>query len=251
MGGSIEVLEQGFPGEAALDVAVSRALLEEVATGRRGEVLRLYQPDDVVAFSLTDAHKPGFAQAIEAARGAGFESSLRLAGGTAALFHRKTLAFAWCVPSDEPRQGIQERFERTAAWLSRGLARLGVDARMGEVPGEYCPGAHSVNARGERKLVGVGQRIVRGAAYVGGVIVVADSERVCRGLEPVYDALGLAFDPSTTGSVEDELGRVELDTVRDALLDELSRDHALVPGHLDDETLQAARSLEPNHRAAG
>ncbi len=249
MGGSIEVLEQGFPGEAALDVAVSRALLEDVAQGRRGEVLRLYRPDDVVAFSLTDAHKPGYGQAVEAARAVGFDASLRLAGGTAALFHRRTLAFAWCLPSPEPRQGIQERFERTATWLSRGLARLGVDARVGEVAGEYCPGAHSVNARGARKLVGVGQRIVRGAAYVGGVIVVGDRDRVCRGLEPVYRALDLAFVPETTGSVEDEIGPIALDVVRDALLDELSRDHALVPGHLDDDTLQAARALEANHRA--
>lgn len=248
MGGSIEVLERGFPGEAALDVAVSRALLEDVAQGRRNEVLRLYRPDDVVAFSLTDAHKPGFPKAVEAARAAGFDAALRLAGGTAAVFHRETLAFAWCLPSDDPRRGIQERFDRTADWLARGIGRLGVDARVGEVVGEYCPGAHSVNARGARKLVGVGQRIIRGAAYIGGVVVVGGTSRVREALEPVYEALELAFDPLTTGSIEDEVGAISVEQVRDALLDELSREHALVPGHLDDETLVVARGLEGNHR---
>ena len=31
------------------------------------------------------------------------------------------------------------------------LSRVGVaDPRVGEVPGEYCPGAYSVNARGRQ-----------------------------------------------------------------------------------------------------
>lgn len=251
MGGSVEVIEQGFPGRGALDVAVSRVLLDEVASGRRSPVLRLYQPDDVVAFSMTDAHRPGFSAAVAAARAAGFDVSLRLAGGTAAVFHRQTLAFAWCHPSEDPSTGIAARFEETANWIVRALARLGVDARIGEVAGEYCPGAHSVNARGERKLMGVGQRIIRGAAYVGGVIVVGGTSRVRAALEPVYDALELPFDPETTGSIEDEIGGVVCEDVRGVLLDELSRDWALVPGHLDEEIVALAEAMEPNHQALG
>ena len=53
MGGSVEVLERGFPGEASLDVAVSRALLDDVARGRRSEVLRkLRSKDRVVEAAL-------------------------------------------------------------------------------------------------------------------------------------------------------------------------------------------------------
>ena len=85
------------------------------------------------------------------------------------------------------------------------LARLGVDARVGEVPGEYCPGAFSVNARGRTKLAGVGQRLISGAAHLGGVVVVRDSAGVRDVLIPVYEALGLEWDPETTGSVEDEV----------------------------------------------
>ena len=32
--------------------------------------------------------------------------------------------------------------------IASALRGLGVDAHVGAVPGEYCPGDHSVNARG-------------------------------------------------------------------------------------------------------
>ena len=89
------------------------------------------------------------------------------------------------------------------------------------MPGEYCPGEYSVNARGARKLMGVGQRVIRGAAHVGGVLVVRDSGRVRRALEPVYDAMRVAWDPATAGSVEDEIGATTRDDVAAALLAEL------------------------------
>ncbi len=241
-------MDDAFPGRAAFDVAVSRALLQEVADGTRGECLRLYRPDDVVAFSLTDATRPGFDAATAAARGAGFDAALRLAGGSAAVFHRETLAFAWCLPCPDPRVGIEARFALTAEWIAAALRRLGVDARVGEVPGEYCPGAHSVNAGGRRKLMGVGQRIVRGAAYVGGVLVVGRSQRVRDALDPVYPALGLGYDADTAGSVEDEIGPISLDSVRRALLEELAVERELAVASPSADTLGLAARLEPNHR---
>ena len=143
-------------GEAAFDSAFSRALLDLVARGAAPETFRLYRPDDVLAFSGVDAASAGFADAIAAARAAGFEPALRLAGGRAAVFHRETLAFAWTIPAPESRDGIHARFAEIAAIVAAALRRLGVDARIGEVPGEYCPGAYSVNARGERKRRALG-----------------------------------------------------------------------------------------------
>ena len=84
-----------------------------------------------------------------------------------------------------------------------------MDARVGEVPGEYCPGEYSVNAaRPAASSSGIGQRVIKGAAHIGGVIVVAGRERVRDVLVPVYEALGLEWDPATAGSVEDEVGPV-------------------------------------------
>jgi lipoate-protein ligase A len=244
----LEILSEPFERRGAFDTAVSRAILREVAAGARPETLRLYRPDDVVAFSTTDLRCPGFSAAVRAARSAGFDAALRLAGGSAALFHTQTLAFAWCTPETDGRTGIRARFARTAEWIAAALRKLGVDARVGEVPGAYCPGDFSVNARGERKLMGVGQRIVRGAVHTGGVLVVGASERVRSVLTPVYAALDYDYDPASTGAVEDEIGSVALDDVRAALLAELAGQRELRAGSLGAATLEQAARYEPSHR---
>ena len=245
----MRVYDRAFPGEAAYDVAVSRALLLGAAEGTQPESLRLYRPDDVVAFSVSDSSRPGFAGAVLAARAAGFDAALRLAGGAAAVFHRDALAFAWCLPAADARRDIRARFEQVAERVAAALRRLGVDARVGEVAGEYCPGAYSVNAGGRRKLMGVGQRIVHGAAHVGGVLVVDASERVREALVPVYAALGLDWRPETAGSVADEIGPVAWESVRDALAAEVAARCPLEPAELDAAVLARARSLEARFRA--
>ncbi len=187
---------------------------------------------------------------MRAARALGFAAVERLAGGRAAVFHEGTLAFAWAVPDAAPRLGIRARFEELSSFVQAALCSLGVDARVGEVPGEYCPGSYSVSASGERKLMGVGQRLLAGAAHVGGVIVVHDSGRVREVLTPVYRALGVSWRPGATGAVEEELPGVGLEAVAGALLGAIGERHELVPGALSREALARARALEPSHNAA-
>jgi hypothetical protein len=141
-----------------------------------------------------------------------------------------------------------ERFRELAELLAAAMRELGVDARVGEVPGEYCPGAWSVNARGRTKLVGIGQRLIAGAAHRGAVVVAGGSERIRRVLVPVYDALGLDWDPATAGSVEDEIGDVGLAAVAEVILARLSERYELSEDELDTATLELAARLEPNHR---
>jgi lipoate-protein ligase A len=242
------VHEESFPERPAYDTAVSRALLLAVGAGRSPAALRLYDPGDVLAFSLLDRVQPGFREAVAAARAQGFEAVLRLAGGRAAVFTRQTLGFAWCVPDPEPRAGVAARFEEIAEAVSAALRSLGVDARVGAVPGEYCPGEHSVNARGRTKLMGVGQRIVKGAAHVGGVIVLGGSARIRAVLEPVYERMGFAWDPESVGAIEDEVGAVSRTAVIDALLVELAKAHALERAPLPRPLLAAAAEREGEHR---
>ncbi len=119
-----------------------------------------------------------------------------------------------------------------------------MDARVGEVPGEYCPGAYSVNARGERKLSGIGQRMISGGAHVGGVVVAAGEDLLARVLDPVYAALGLDWDPATSGSASAELSReVDPDALIEAMIAELGERHALIESDVDDRTLELAREL--------
>jgi lipoate-protein ligase A len=244
----LRVLRDCFPDDPALDTAVSRATMHRVAAGELPETLRLARPAAVVAFAKRDALAAGYAEAVAAARAAGFGSVLRLAGGRAAVFHPGTLELAHAVPAADPRGGIHARFEATAELIARALRRLRVDARVGEVAGEYCPGRWSVNAAGARKLAGIGQRVVAGGAHVGTVLVVEDGAAVRRVLEPVYRALELEWEPATVGAVAEEAPGVGWEAVRDALLAEYAESYQLVEDELDGETLALARELAPEHR---
>ncbi|MDQ4049001.1 MAG: lipoate--protein ligase family protein, partial [Actinomycetota bacterium] len=119
------------------------------------------------------------------------------------------------------------------------------------VSGEYCPGAHSVNAGGERKLMGVGQRLVAGGAHIGGVVVVDGAARVRDILLPVYAALGLDWRPDATGSVDEEAPGASWNRVAEAILQEYAARYELEAGALDDETLAMARKLAPTHLSPG
>jgi octanoyl-[GcvH]:protein N-octanoyltransferase len=235
----LRVLHDSFPDDPSLDAAVSRATLERVAAGELPETLRLARPGRVVAFAKRDVLAPGYAEAVAAARTAGFDSVTRLAGGRAAVFHEGTLELAHAVPDPDPRPGIHERFEAEASLIAEALQSLRVDARVGEVPGEYCPGRWSVNAGGTRKLAGIGQRVIHGGAHVGTVVVVEDAESIRRVLEPVYAALELDWDPDTVGAVERRW-----ETVHDALLAAYATRYELVPSSLDPETLELAQALK-------
>jgi octanoyl-[GcvH]:protein N-octanoyltransferase len=246
---TVQLLTEAFPTPPERDTAVSHALLRLVAVGAEPETLRIHRPGRVVAFGPLDRLAPGFAEAIAAASARGFGSVLRLAGGRAAVFHERTLAIAHARPDDEPQAHIYPRFEEWSGRIAEALRKVGLDARVGEVPGEYCPGGYSVNARGAIKLAGIGQKLIKGAGHLGGVVVVGEADRIRNVLVPVYDALGLDFEPATAGAVDDDLPSVSMDEVEEALTAELSSRYELTEEPLDPETLEFAKRLAPEHVA--
>jgi octanoyl-[GcvH]:protein N-octanoyltransferase len=238
------LITHAFQDRPAYDTAVSHAILERVALGELPDTVRIARPGAMVAFGKQDVSSEGYAEAAAAARDHGFEAVKRLAGGRAAVFHQQTVAFAWAQRNSDPWPGTHDRFGAVAATIERALVSLGVDARTGAVPGEYCPGDYSINARGATKIGGLGQRIIKGASHIGGVIVVGDSARIRDVLVPVYEALGLDWNPETTGSVVDEVGPIRFADVAAAIRAELPQ---LEEASLDDETLALAEALSPEH----
>jgi lipoate-protein ligase A len=245
----LSVVREGFPDRPAYGTGVSEAVLRRVAAGELDATLRLHRPARELAFSKQDRAAPGFERAVRAARAVGFAPVVRLAGGRAAAFHEGTLALAWASPAERPVTGTRERFEQISGVVATALRGLGADARVGEVPGEYCPGAWSVNAAGRTKLAGIGQRLITGGAHVGAVIVAQDSELLRSALEPVYAALELDWDPQTAGSVEDEVGETTLNGVEEAVVAELGRHFELVDAELDSATLARGEELAAGHEA--
>jgi octanoyl-[GcvH]:protein N-octanoyltransferase len=244
---TVRLVRAGYPDPPELDTAVSRATLQRVAQGSLPESLRLHRPGPIVAFGPRDRVEPGFAEAVAAARSHGFAAVERLAGGRAAVFHEGTIAFSWAIPDSSARERIRPRFELLADIMVEAIRSLGIDARVGEVPGEYCPGEHSVNARGRRKLMGVGQRVVAGAAHVGGVIVVSGTDRVRQVLLPVYAALGLDWEPATVGSLEDEVPGLTWESAQGAVVDAFDRRFDLIERDLPGDVLRLAGQLRARH----
>ena len=245
---TITLIRRSFPHQPVLDTAVSHALLRRAGRGEIGETLRVSIPARMVAFGRRDIASDGYKAAAVEARQRGFAAIERLAGGRAAVFHPGTISFAWTIPEPEARAEITTRFKEIAEIVAATLERLGIEAHIGELPGEYCPGAYSVNARRRHKIMGVGQRVIRGAAHVGGVVVVNDSAAVRDVLIPVYDALEVPWNPPTAGSIEDELGAPrDIEKVADTLIEEFADRFELREGLLDNETLAEAETLTPGH----
>lgn len=231
----------------ALDVALSHAILGAVSAGQMGATLRLHVPGPILAFGRADRVTPGYAGAVRAAIAHGFVPVERLAGGRAAVFHDKTIAFSLAIPDDDPKTGIQSRFELISRLMADAFETLGVDARIGELPGEYCPGRWSVNVAGKVKVMGVGQRLVRGAAHVGGVVVVDEGHRIRDVLVPVYRALGLDWDPRTAGSLADRSPGITMPLVGGAIEEQFRSRFQVVERTLPEDVLAAAAGLVPEH----
>jgi lipoate-protein ligase A len=239
---SLRLIRHSFPDQPELSTAISRTILQRVAAGELPPTIRIHRPGNEVAFGRQDLASPRYEAAAEAARAAGFAAVERLAGGRAAVFHSGTIAIARAYADAQPPKRTYARFEEMAELIASALRGLGVEALVGEIPGEYCPGAYSVNARGAVKLSGIGQRMIRGGAHMGGVVVASGGQEVARALVPVYEALELEWDPATSGDVSAELGRpVDPGEIEEALIAELAKSYELVDVEIDEETMRLAK----------
>ena len=254
----LRVIGVSFAGEADLGTGISNALMRRVARGELGPTMRLHRTAPILAFGRLDKLRPGYGRAVEIARAHGYEPIERMAGGRAAVFHEGTLSFSIATREQGANAGTRARFESMATTIATALASFGADARVGEVPGEYCPGEFSVNARAATKLAGIGQRVITGGAHVGGVVVVRGAGRIRSVLEPIYAALELDWIPATTGSLAAEIGEDDetlpadepdplIERVSGALRTTLATDFELIEAELDEPTRRLAAELRSDH----
>lgn len=180
------------------DRAVTAALREDVAATGEGAV-RAWTPHRQVAFGRRDAREPGYERARRAAHERGFPPYERDVGGRAVAYTGGTVAFCRLAPVDDERRGIDDRYDAALGAVADALDSVGVATEPGEPPDSFCPGAHSLSVDG--KLVGLAQRVAGGVAQVAGICVVRDHAPIAAVLEPVYEALGVPFDPASVGSV--------------------------------------------------
>jgi lipoate-protein ligase A len=218
----------GAGAGAQAEVDGARALLREVVDGAP-ETLRIYRPSSpTVAFGRVDTLRPGYADAVAAARAAGFEPVVRMVGGRAVAYDSACLVLDHAARQPDRALDTRRRFDDFGRLHADALRGLGVDARVGEVPDEYCPGPFSINARGTVKLVGTAQRVTRGGWLFSAVVVVDGAARLREVLAPVYARIGIPFRPASVGAVAGEVPGVTADDVEDAVLEQYAHRWRLV-----------------------
>jgi len=171
----------------------------ELARDTSSPALRVWQPHRVVAFGRRDQHREGYDRARKHAKEHDFEPVARSVGGHAVVFTGNTVTFALAKPTEDMRSGIQARYEDATTTLVSALSTLGIEPTEGEPDGAFCPGTHSLSARG--KIAGLAQRVHRDVAVVSGIVVVCDHEEIATVLDPIYAALSIPFDPDSVGSI--------------------------------------------------
>jgi lipoate-protein ligase A len=193
---------------------------------------------------------PGFSEACAAARRRGYTPVVRPAGGHAAVYDEHCLVVEHVTREEDVTAGLQARFEAQSALLRDALAGLGADARIGELAGEYCAGAHSVNLGGRIKVAGIAQRAIRHGALTTGVVVAGGGANLRDVIAEIYGALGLAVVPETAGALDDELPGLTVERVAHAITTAYAATVDLRPAEIDADLLAAARALAPRHAPA-
>lgn len=235
--------------DPAVELAVSLALLRQVSNGDIGDTVRIHHPGRAVAaFGRRDTRRPGFPDAVRRAREAGFEPLIRSVGGRAVAYTETALVIDIVRKESDPTEGMQRRFEELGRTFAGALRGLGIDARVGAVPGEYCPGAQSVNARGTVKLVGTAQRTVRDAWLFSALVVVSDHDRLRPVLRDIYGSLDQELDEASVGSVTGELPSATAEDVVLALTEATTRGVVTGRRPIDPSTLELATELAATHR---
>lgn len=178
--------------------------------------LRVWTPHRQVVFGRRDRRSDGYERARAVARQHDYVAMEREVGGRAVAYTGSTVAFSLAEPVEDHRSGIQARYERTLETLQTALSECGVGTERGEPANSFCPGSHSLQTSGG-KVVGVAQRVRQDSAVVGGLVVLKDAEAIAGVLDPVYDALGVPFDPASVGCLAAASNAVGPGTVVDGI----------------------------------
>jgi lipoate-protein ligase A len=214
------VIRQAEAGTDDLERSVE--LLRGVADGtvREERVLRLYTPAPTLALTRRESRMPGYEGARAAGLRRGFGPAIRPTGGRAVAYDESCIVFD-LISRDDASLDPSDYFSRAGNTVADALRGLGVDARLGAVPGEYCPGEYSINARGAVKLIGTSQRAIRGARLLSGMLAFGPVDRFVAVLVEANAALDLEWDPATFGTMQVEAPGVSRSAVEDAIVDAL------------------------------
>lgn len=180
--------------------------------------LRLRRPKATAAFSPQDTAHGNYVEVRTRVNARGFVPVERGTGGRLTVFDDGALGITLLAPHSDAHAHMMARYEVFASAIAGGLRALGIDAHVGELPDEYCPGRFSINAERRVKLVGIAQRMTKCAYQMGAVISVRRSDAACAAIADAYSAMELPFDDRTYGGMTDFLPGASYEDVARTIL---------------------------------
>ena len=222
-----------------------RTVFDQVASGERPATVSITPSTRHVGVTRRDTFRPGFIDAVRAAGEMDYPVLVRSSGGGATAADLGTFGFSIIRPADETERGrgISDRYDEAAAFVLGAFSLLGIEAEVGEVRDEFCPGDHSVRVgdrEGGMKVVGIAQRITRRATSVGGIVLVEGEQALARVLVRVYDAMRLPFRPQGVGSLRRAGYEAGTHDAIDAFAAEAERVYGAARVPIDEKTLALA-----------
>jgi lipoate-protein ligase A len=144
-----------------------QSMLRAVASGRHLHRLLLWTTERALVLPSGTGALPGFGLARDAALAWGWPVHIRSTGGSATPQGPGVLnlSMALRLPCAPP-PSIAGCYGLICAPIVGALAALGVEAKLGPVPGSFCDGAYNVTVEG-RKVAGTAQRWHRGSSVNG------------------------------------------------------------------------------------
>ncbi|WP_052684765.1 lipoyl protein ligase domain-containing protein [Lentzea aerocolonigenes] len=240
------LLVSGSTTSAVTDLVIPALLLRSThATWT--ELVHIYVPQSpTVAFSARDVRSPGITKATEIARAAGFETVVRSPGGRMVAYDSGAVVIDHLDRTTGIRHAGSATFAANAESHARVLRGLGdVDARVGEVDGEYCPGEYSINVGGTAKVVGSAQRVTSTGSLFSTVVQVTVSDRVRAVIADVSDALGYDLRRSSIAGLADHAPALTAGEVAEAFLNDYRVRLGLTDGPLPSEVVTHASTVTP------
>ncbi len=245
------LLVSGSTGGAVTELVVP-ALLLRAPDAAWSQLVHVYVPQGpTVAFSGRDLRSPGITAATEVARAAGFETVVRSPGGRMVAYDSGAVVIDHLDRTTGIRHAGGATFAANAESHVRVLRALGdIDARVGEVDGEYCPGEYSINVGGVAKVVGSAQRVTATGSLFSTVVQVVVSDRVRAVIADVSDALGYDLRRSSVAGLADYAPALTAAEAAAAFLSDYRDRLAMTDGTLPAEVLahtSAINGASPFH----
>jgi lipoate-protein ligase A len=244
----MDLVTTAHPDNPALDMTLTRAVLEAVARATAPETVRVFRPGAAVAFGRMDRNRPGFPAARRAARARGRTPLVRLGGGHAAAYDRDCVLMEVVRAQPGVIGRLDERFLDLVSVLQDALARAAVEVEIGELPGEYCPGRFSLHLQGGPKVAGVAQRVISGASLTTAVLVVGGGDSLRATISDVYAALDLPVDTQLAGALSDRYPDVSVELILSSILDVARQRYRAATAPVGAGVLRRAEELTALHQ---